>query len=124
MISKYRQHGLGMAGWLILILVFGSMITIGAKLLPLYLDHNTMSKVLDGIAEEPGMAGKYSTDLTALVIQRFKLNNIRDFDVKKHLEIVRERTGVRLVLDYEVRTPLIHNVDLIASFEKSVDLKE
>ncbi len=56
--SPNRQRGMGAAGWLILILVFGSIITAGTKLAPFYLDHNTMSNIMDKMALEDGMKKK------------------------------------------------------------------
>ena len=93
MTMRYHQRGLGFAGWLIMILVFGFVITIAAKLTPIYMDHNTMTKVLDKMGEESGLAGKYTDDLRDMVVQRFKLNNIRDFDVKKNLQVVRDKNS-------------------------------
>ena len=119
-----RQEGLSFFGWLLMILVFGSAITMGMKLLPLYLDHNTMSGVLDNMAEESGLAGKRQYELEDMIKKRFKVNNVRDFDHKENLEIKRDKSGVEIILDYEVRIPLVHNVDLIASFDKSVSLKD
>jgi len=119
-----RQRGLSFFGWLLMILVFGSVITMGMKLLPLYLDHNTMSKVLDGMAAEKGLAGKRQYELEDMIKKRFKVNNVRDFNHKDNLVIKRDKSGVEVIIDYEVRIPLIHNVDLIASFDKSVTLKD
>ncbi|HIL94686.1 MAG TPA: DUF4845 domain-containing protein, partial [Pseudomonadales bacterium] len=50
-----RQRGIGLAGWMILVLMFGLVITGGVKLLPLYMDHYAISKVFDQLAKEPGM---------------------------------------------------------------------
>jgi hypothetical protein len=119
-----QQQGLSFFGWLLMVLVFGSVITMGMKLLPLYLDHNTISNVLDGMAEEKGLAGKRQYELEDMLKKRFKVNNVRDFNHKENLVIKRDKSGVAVIIDYEVRVPLFHNVDLIASFDKSVVLKD
>jgi Domain of unknown function (DUF4845) len=118
-----KQAGMGTAGWMLIVVVFGSVMTIGMKLVPPFLDHNTMSNILDGMAEEDGMAQKRDAAIEKLIKKRFKMNNIRDFNVGENLDIKRTRNGVEIVMDYEVRMNLIKNVDLIASFDKSVELR-
>ena len=112
-----------MGGWLLLIVVFGMVFTMGMKLVPLYMDHNTMSGVLDGMAEEDGLAGKRKTELHSMILQRFKINNVRDFKVKDNIEIKRTKNGTELVMDYEIRQNLFYNVDLVTYFDKTVELR-
>lgn len=118
-----RQRGVGFAGWLILILVFGGLLTVGTKLFPVYMDHSTMSNLLDKIAEEDGMAEKPKSEINKIVTNRFKLNNIRNFDVDQNIQVNRTKNGTQVVLDYEVRLPVIANLDVIASFNKEVELR-
>lgn len=121
--SPLHQQGLAMGGWLLLIVVFGMVFTMGMKLVPLYMDHNTMSGVLDGMAEEDGLAGKRKTELHSMILQRFKINNVRDFKVKDNIEIKRTKNGTELVMDYEIRQNLFYNVDLVTYFDKTVELR-
>jgi len=93
------------------------------KLAPLYLDHNTMSGVLDGMAAEDGLAGKRKADLQGMIEQRIKINNVRGFNVKDNIEIKRTKNGTELVMDYEVRQNLFYNVDLVTYFDKTVELR-
>jgi hypothetical protein len=119
----FRQRGVGFAGWLILILVFGGLLTVGTKLFPVYMDNNTMASLLDKMAEEDGMAEKPKSEIYKIVGNRFKLNNIRNFDVDRSIQVNRGKNGTSVILDYEVRVPVIANLDLIASFNKEVELR-
>ena len=119
-----NQRGLSMAGWLFLIMIFGSVLTVGTKLAPLYLDHNTMSNILDRLALEQGMVKKGNTELRAIIKKRLKLNNIRKFDLEHNMTLTRPEGRVVIDLNYEVRLPLLHNVDLIAAFEKQTILRD
>ena len=105
-------------------MIIGSGIAIGMKLAPLYLDHNTMSNILDRLAEEKGMVIKGNTELTDIMKKRFKMNNIRNFDFKNHITISRPEDRVVIDMNYEVRLPLVQNVDIIASFEKQTILRD
>lgn len=119
-----RQKGMGLGGWLMMILIFGGVLTMGLKLFPVYMDHSTMKGVLEGIGEEPGLASKKNSDIYALIDRRFDLNAIRDYPIEDHIKINRHARGVDLIMDYEVRMDLIYNVDLIASFHEEVELQE
>ncbi len=120
---RHRQAGIGVAAWLLILLMAGALMSIASQLLPVFMDHNTMSGILDGMAEETGLTAKRDVDIQNMIIKRFKMNNIRDFRVDQHIVINRSREGVEIVMDYEVRMPLVKNVDMIASFDKKVELR-
>lgn len=121
--SRYRQNG-AMGSLIFAILIFGGMISLGAKVVPVYMDHNTMSTILDKMADEPGMGSRGDGGIREEMRKRFKLNNIRDFDLGEHVSIERYGRGTDVMLDYEVRIPLVSNLDLIASFNKKVELRD
>jgi uncharacterized membrane protein len=120
----HHQQGLGFAGWMLLILVFGFALSVAMKLVPLYMDNSTIVGVLEGVGEEEGMAAKRAQDIEKIVQARFHVNNIRDFDYAKNINVVRDNRGAKIVLDYEVRMPMVANLDLVASFNKTVDLRD
>ena len=116
------QHRGAFAGYMIAILLFGGLFTISSRLVPLYINHSTMSNVLEELQPETGLSGKTDAQLIELIDKRLRLNNIRDFPIHQHLEFRRRGGGTELILEYEVRVPLIHNLDVIASFNKNIEL--
>ena len=118
-----RQSGLGLLGWLILVLVVGGAVTIGIKLIPLYIDNRVMSNDLEAMAEAPNMMIKADHAIRENLQRRFSIDNIRDFDFQKNIIVKRTPEHVYVTMAYEVRMPLIANVDLVASFNKQVELK-
>mgnify|MGYP003625779205 CR=1 FL=1 len=120
----FRQRGVGFAGWLILILVFGGILTIATKLFPHYMDNNTIENLLDKLATEDGIAAKNKAEIAKIVANRMKLNNIRDFDLEDRMVINRTKNGTQLVMDYEIRVSVMGNLDAIASFKKEIELRD
>jgi len=118
-----KQVGMGMTGWILMVAIFGSVLTIGMKIIPPFIDHNTMSNILDGMAEIDGLSLQRDETIRRMITKRFKMNNVRDFKVHENVELKRSKKGVQVIMDYEVRMNLFRNVDLIASFDKSVELK-
>lgn len=121
--SRYRQNG-GLSSLIFAILIFGGMMSIGAKVIPVYMDHNTISNILDKLAEEPGMGSRTDGGIREELRKRLKLNNIREFDIGEHVKIERHGRGTDVLLDYEVRMPMVSNLDLIAHFNKKVELRD
>lgn len=120
-----NQRGMGFAGWFFLILIFGGVLTMGLRLFPHYMDHNTISGVLDGLAEIDGLGSQPTATIRERMKKRLNLNNIRDsdFPIDEHIKIERTGKGARIEMDYEVRVPLVRNIDLVASFDKQVELR-
>ena len=117
-----KQKGVGFAGWLIIILLLGGVLSIGAKLFPVYMDNRTAEDLLDKLVEEKDLSLKPKAEIYKILSNRLKVNNIRDFDVENKLQVVRAKGGTTLVLDYEERVPIGGNLDIIASFKKEVEL--
>lgn len=118
-----RQAGLGILGWLILILVVGGGITVGLKLIPLYIDNHIMTKDMEAMAAKPGTQSWSDSGIRRNLKRRFSIDNIENFDLKKNITVQRSAEHVYVTMAYQVRQPLIGNVDLLVSFHKQVQLK-
>ena len=123
MLSK-KEGGASLAGWLFILLVLGTVATVGTKLIPLYVDHNTISNLMDKMAKEDGLADKRKSDLVKLMGGRLKLNNIRNFPLDENIVIEKTKNGTDVILNYEVRVAFFGNVDLVASFGKEIELRK
>ena len=121
--GKHRQRG-SMGGVIVILLVVASVVSVGSRVVPLYLDHNTMGNVMEKMSMENGLALQNEANIRDTMRKRLKLNNIRDFDLKENLKIDRSKVGTELVLDYEVRVDLVSNLSLIAAFNKKVPLRD
>ena len=121
--GKHRQRG-SMGGIMVTLLVVAAVVSVGSRLIPLYLDHNTMGTIMEKMSQENGLALESEANIRDTMRKRLKMNNIRDFDLKEHLKIDRSKIGTELVLEYEVRIHLVDNLGLIAAFNKKVPLRD
>ena len=121
--GKHRQRG-SIGGVLVILLVVAAVVSVGSRVIPLYLDHNTMGTIMEKMSLENGLALQSEGNIRDTMRKRLKMNNIRDFDLKEHLKIDRSKVGTELVLDYEVRIELVSNLSLIAAFNKKVSLRD
>ena len=113
-----------MGGIMVILLVVAAVVSVGSRVIPLYLDHNTMGTIMEKMSLENGLALQSEGNIRDTMRKRLKINNIRDFDLKEHLKITRSKRGAELVLDYEVRIKLFANLGLIAAFDKKVPLRD
>jgi hypothetical protein len=121
--GKHRQRG-SIGSILVILLVLASAVSLGSRVIPLYLDHNTMGAIMEKMSLENGLALESEGNIRDTMRKRLKINNIRDFDLKEHLKIDHSKVGTELVLDYEVRIELVSNLSLIAAFNKKVSLRD
>lgn len=117
-----KQSGFGLMGWLIVIIIVGGATSLGLQLVPVYMDNNSLNSAIEGIASEPDSSNMREKTLHDRVIQRLKLNGVRDFPVAERVKINRGKSVPVVVVDYEVRMPLFENLDLVASFNQEFPL--
>jgi hypothetical protein len=121
--SPRYQRGLGLAGWIIVMLVVGSITSLLLKLYTPFYDHYLIEQVMEKMEQEDGHANKPAEMLTNMIRQRLKMNNVRNFPLSKNMTIKRTLNGTEVIFDYEVRENLWKNIDIVSSFEKKVELR-
>ncbi len=116
----YRQKGMSIIGFLMVLAMVIFVSFIGMRIVPIYLEYYSVVNALNGVASEKGSANLSLYDLRVRVLNRLYVSyseNVKETDIKK----VRSR-GVYLRVAYDVRKPVIGNLDVIATFDKSVRL--
>jgi len=116
-----RQRGITLIGFLIVLSVAGFFIYIGMKLLPVYSEYYSVVSAMKGVAEEPGIANRDPGAIRELFRRRFEIGYVESVR-PENIRILRDGTGPRLEVVYEVRRPLMFNLDFVAKFEKTVDM--
>ena len=124
MTSFKKMQGLAVSEvviWLSICIAVGS---IGAKFVPIYLDHQTALSIVEDLAQSAATAQLESDALQAMIERRFKLNNLHDFikESRFELESGSDRSVVRL--QYEVRGDLAVNIDYVIAFDDSIRLDD
>lgn len=114
------QRGLSALGMLFVLVVVVLAGMLALKLTPHYLDFYTIQSILEGVpASEVKSATR--TSLADSLKKRFKINNLRDYEIRDIITLERGRDGTVLLLDYERREHLFFNVDVVLSFEKRIE---
>jgi len=112
-----NQAGLSFLGWLLVIAAIASGVTLVLKLGPHYIDYYTIRSVMQGLPADR-VHEMSRPEIREALEKRFKVNNIRDFEVEDVVTVERQRDNTVLDLAYERREHLFFNVDVVLTFSE------
>ena len=116
----HKQKGMSILGFIIVLAITIFVAFIGMRIGPIYVEYFSVVKAMEGVAAEPGSARFSPYDLRLRVMNRLYVSyskNVKETDIK----IVRGN-GISLRIAYQVREPVMGNLDVIATFDKTVKL--
>lgn len=117
----YKQRGITLIGFII-VLSFAIFISfIGMKIGPIYMEYYSVVSAMNGVASERGSANFSPYDIRVKVLNRLYVSYSAENVKEQHIKLTR-KNGVHLRIAYEVRKPVIGNLDVVAKFDKSVRL--
>ena len=114
-----RQRGISSAVILMIALLLGLFFTFGLKVGPLYVDHNLITGLCQGLIDNGEANTLTVTEVRDRVSSTLRINNITDFDLNSIF--MREENGEAIItVAYEKRVPLVANLDIVATFDESL----
>lgn len=117
MITMHKQRGATFVFWVFFLALIGFLLMLGIKLFPVYYKGITTQKIVKEIAIE--MQGKKPNkkQLWQSIDKRININSVYGIN-KDHFVFERNKDSIDFGLDYEVRVPVIANLDAIAKFDQ------
>ena len=113
-----RQAGMSGSGWFMVIIIVMGAASIGMRLIPHYMQHDSIDGLIRDLLEQPDLAGMNGVKIRRELTQMMKINNIRDFDLRDKLEVQKGAGTLEMDFKYEVREHMFWNVDVVLSFEE------
>ena len=119
--SIHRQRGMTPVGWVLVFLLIAFFALVALRLIPIYLESFSVGSVISDLKDEPGISDKTTREITTLINKRFDINSITNVGTD---DIYVEKSGGTMTIsaEYEVRKPMLGNVDIVVSFNKSVEV--
>ena len=118
---KRKQSGLSLVGFLVVLSVVGFSAYIGMKLFPMYQEYYSVRSAMKGLSLEPGVGDMDPAKIQDLFFRRLYISyseNVKPQNVK----FERFDGGWRMRVNYEVRRPLVGNLDVVGRFDSTQDL--
>ena len=116
-----RQKGMTIIGFLMVLSMIIFVVYLGIRIGPIYMEYYSVVSAMNGVASERGSAQYSPYDIRLGVLNRLYVS-YSDANVhENNIKIIR-RNGVQLRVVYEVRKPVIGNLDVVAKFDRMVRL--
>jgi len=117
--TKATQTGMGMLPTLVVVGVVIVFATIAVKLMPIYVDYWTLTRVLNDVVEEERSDDPTPAGIRNALSNRFITNRIEAISLRD-IKISSDKKGVVIDARYEKRTPIMFNIDAVVRFEDAV----
>ncbi|MGH1536738.1 MAG: DUF4845 domain-containing protein [Gammaproteobacteria bacterium] len=113
----YKQRGATFVFWVFFLALIGFLIMLGIKLFPVYYKGFTTEKIVEDIAIEMQNKKPNKKQLWQSISKRININSVYGVN-KEHFVYSKNKGEIEFGLDYEVRVPVIANLDAIAKFNQ------
>jgi len=118
---KRNQSGMTLLSFVMVLAVVGFGLYIGMKLFPMYQEYYAVRSAMKGLANEPGSGDMDPGKARDLLFRRLDLNYV-DNVKPDNVTFERADRGWKMNVKYEVRKPLVGNLDVVGNFDASQDL--
>ena len=120
---RNKQRGVGFLGLVMIAGVLGFGAVIGLKLIPVYMDSWKIDSVMHAVISQPGINEQSRKEVIDAMLKRLDIDAVEGVNYrnwKERLSVTKRKNNVTIDVNYEITTPLIGNLSLLAVFEKSV----
>ena len=117
-----NQRGITFISLVLMLVVAGFFAMLLMKLGPIYLENYTIKTVLKNLENTSGLGSRPSRDILSTLSDRLYVNEVRRLE-KKNIKLSKKGGRVTLTINYEVRKPILANVDALVTFSDMVQLK-
>ncbi len=115
MTMKRNQSGMTLLSFVIVLAVVGFAAYITMRLFPMYQEYYAVKSSMKGLANEAGVADMDPARIQELFFRRLNIN-YADTVKPSHVKIERMEGGWNMTVSYEIRRPLVGNLDVVGNF--------
>lgn len=116
-----KQQGVTLTSFLAILVVVGCILFVGMKLLPMYQEFYAVKAAMKGVASEPGSGNMERARVMDLFFRRLDMS-YSDSVKPANVKIERSPGGLKMKVSYEVRKPMVGNIDVVGRFEAEQEL--
>lgn len=116
-----RQQGMTLLGWIIVLGLIAFFVLLTLRLLPNYLENFKVAETLESLKNEPDITRKAPSEVRKLISRRFIINDVTSIDARD-VTITNDDGRITIRARYEIRVPVLGNVDAVTKFDESVEL--
>lgn len=116
-----QQRGLTMISWIFVLAVLAFCGMFGFAVVPMYAENMYVEKALKSLVEPSGNLAEMSdAEIRKKLLNFYLVNNVRS-EGAQNIVIDRKSKALLVTIDYENRTNLFYNIDVVTSFQNHLD---
>ena len=116
---KRNQKGITLLSFLFVLALAGFFGFLFMRLFPVYSEYFSAVNDIKAVTQAAGADKQALAQIKGSLYRRFQISYVDSVDLDKHIKLRTEKDGKVLDLNYEVRKPLMYNLDFVAKFERS-----
>ena len=120
---RNRQRGVSFLGLVMIAAVLGFGVVIGLKLIPVYMDSWKIDGVMKAVISQPDINELSRQEVIDSMLKRLDIDAVDSLNYTNHgdrLTVTKRKNNLTINVIYEITTPLMGNLSLLAEFDKSV----
>lgn len=111
-----EQSGITLIGFLVVLMVVGFFAFLVMRLFPVYTEYYGLRQAMKAVAVEPGITTRSPEQVKELLTTKLYISYVTSVK-KNHMRVTRQGGDYLLNVRYEVRGPLLYNLEYIATFD-------
>ena len=123
MSNRKQMRGITLIGFLFLLAIVGFFGYMAMRLVPIYVEYMGVVKSMEQVRAEPNSRNMSPEEVRRSLQFKFNTQYVDDDAIPPEaIQILRQGGSSTLRIRYERRVPFVHNLELLATFDKSVSL--
>ena len=118
---RSKQRGITLIGFILVMVIVAMFAVIAMNLVPVYSEAFSVKKAMNDLAGTAGADKMEIIEAQKALQKRFDIDYVESVQAKE-AKLERKDGGLQLVLNYEVRKPLVYNLDFVAKFDNQVTM--
>lgn len=121
---KRSQQGITLISFILILALVGFFGFIGMRLFPVYSEYYSAVNDIKAVTQTAGVEKESMEKIRDHLYRRFQISYVESIDLQKHVKMFKDQDGKTLHLQYEVRRPMMYNLDFVAKFDRKFPLSE
>ena len=113
---KRKQGGMTLLSFVVVLAIVGFAAFIAMKLFPMYQEYYAVRAAMKSLSNEPGVADMDPSRAQDLFFRKLDIS-YSDSVKPKNVKFERATSGWKMRVAYEVRKPLVGNLDVVGVFD-------
>ena len=120
---KQSQRGITFIGFVLMMCVVGFFAYVAMKVVPVYSEYMGVVKSMNQLLTEPGIGSKDISEIRQLLNVKFDIQYVDENMIPpQNIQLKKQSGAASLRIFYDKRIDFLYNVDLLISFDKTVNL--